>query len=117
MYQPADFYFDDSILQLIDEIYFETKVKRYDQLPQDDQEDLVAACMDVLQDEAYECLIENDFTYLLTHNVKYFLKTANQQFSHDLMQVCVKSAMQYFHDGLQFVYDERIAEKHYHIAA
>ena len=105
-----EFFYDRKLVDLCHDFIDEGKYD-YSQLEEDDKEDLVAMLIEVMGEESYLGLVEHDYLHLIMHNIKMFLRSANQDYSKDLMAVCTKSVLEYYLPLITPLYNELGAEK------
>lgn len=100
---------DKTLIKLIDN-HIDDGFKSYSSLDDTDKEYITARCIELLGDDAANCLAESDnISKTLTHFTK-FLRTADQNESYDLVQSMIKNATDYFTVKMNYLFEERLEE-------
>src|SRR5260221_5428666 len=93
-------YYDKTLLKLIDSSILDG-YESYSSLDDTDKEYITAQCIEILGDDAANCLAESDnISTTLKHFTK-FLRTADQSESYDLVQSMIKNGTDYFSYNLE----------------
>lgn len=108
---PKCFY-DKKITSLINS-YIQEGCGSYDELDDSEKENLTSECINILGDDAYTCIIEpQDFSKTIRQFSKY-LKTADMDEAHELLNTMKKNAIEHYADYLNQMFLERIEEISY----
>lgn len=100
------FYYDKSIIQVIDNLILDG-YKSYNSIDEHDKEIIAAKCINLLGDDAYTCLIDSPNLSKMLNLFKNYLLSSNQDSSYDLLEVMRKNATEYFADDLTDLFSER----------
>ena len=99
-----EYFYDKRLIEQCENFVVEGKYS-FEELEADDKEDLVAMLLEVMGEESYVGLVESDNLHLIMHNIKMFLRTADRQYSKDLMEVCRESVKEYYLPMLEELYN------------
>lgn len=102
------FYYSPSILKQID-FFIEIGSQSFEGLSDADKDSLTSACIDVLGEDAYSCIIEENFMSTVSQ-FKKFLSSRSKDDSYDLADVMRENAENYFSKSLNKLFEERISE-------
>jgi hypothetical protein len=104
-------YYDKTLLKLIDN-FIRDGHNLYSNLDEIDQELITAQCIDILGNDAADCIVEcANITWTLNHFTK-FLRTSKSEHSYDLAQTMSKNAREYFARDMDELFKERLDEYH-----
>lgn len=104
------FYYSPSILKQID-FLIDLGYQSFDNLSDADKDILTSECIDVLGEDAYSCIIEENFMSTVSQ-FKKFLLSRNKEDSHNLADVMRENAVNYFGESLNQLFDERLLNNH-----
>jgi hypothetical protein len=105
------FYYSKSILSLIDTSIDLGKTS-FSSLSDADKDDLINACIDELGEDAYSCIIEENFMKTVSH-FKKFIASGNKEDSYKLASQMRTNAENYFSGNLEQLFEERLGHQEY----
>ena len=104
-------YYNKALIKIIDG-YIEDGFNSYSDLSESDKEIVTAQCIDILGDDAYSCIIDSEnFHKTLSHFTK-ILRTADKDYSYELVDTMRKNATAYFIDDMDELFDERCRDRY-----
>lgn len=101
----AQYFYDKALIKAIDS-HIEDGFKSYSDLDDTDKELIAARCIELMGDDAYECLAESEVSSTLNQLTK-FLRSSKSEDSYDLLQTMVKNTTKYFASSMNALFDER----------
>jgi hypothetical protein len=104
---PQCFY-DRALIKAIDS-HIEDGYKSYSDLDDTDKELIAARCIELMGDDAYECIAESDISSALRCLTR-FLRSSKSDDSYDLIQTIVKNTTDYFTNSMNALFDERLGD-------
>ena len=102
-------YYSKEILKLI-QYYINEGYDSYSALCEIDRQEISAACIHVLGDDAYTALIDHEDFDIVLHHFKQFMKTGKQEYAVDMAVTMSKNAIEYFEEDMNNLFAEKINE-------
>ena len=102
---PQVFYHQE-IIDLIN-YFLNAGYESYRSLPEIDRQELTAACIHALGNDAYDSIIDHDDFDIVLHHFKQYLKTGKQEYALDLAETMAKNATEHFSQVLEDLFEEK----------
>lgn len=107
---PRCFY-NKELLSLIN-FYIDLNNKSYSSLNDSDKEIITAKCIEILGEDAYQCIIDSPNLANTLSNLSKFLKSGSSENAYDLVRTMAENATTYFEDTMNDLFDETIKQQH-----